>query len=106
MKRKIEFIQIEPRKIFDKAVHKRLRSGYIIYDYFRLIEVCHKLYGGTAEDARDWVEYNILGLNDGSETYFGVHYQDPEVYHEVAPKVAKKVRPKMVRKVGKKKPRR
>ena len=102
MKKKPNFIQIEPVKLFDKAIHKRLPSGYIIYDYWKLIKICHKLYGGTTEDARDWVEYNILGLNDSEETYFGVHYLDVEVCH----KVGGRVRPKMIRKVGKKKPRR
>jgi hypothetical protein len=70
----MSFIRIEPRKDFDKAIHKQNREGYITYDYWKLVEVCMRLHKEPMEDAIEWVEYNILGLNDSVETYFGVHY--------------------------------
>jgi hypothetical protein len=90
-----DYIRIEPAKHFDKAIHRQRRDGYITYDYWKLVEVCMRLHDESMEDAIEWVEYNILGLNDSVETYFGVHY--PEVGLPV------KVRRKVRRKVGKRK---
>lgn len=90
------YIRIEPAKEYDKAIHKVRKDGYIIYDYWELVRVCMRLHNESIDDAIEWVEYNILGLNDSMDTYFGVWYEDPEV----ALKEATKVR-KVCRKVGK-----
>lgn len=84
------YIRIEPAKEYDKAIHKVRKDGYIIYDYWKLVEVCMRLHDESIEDAIEWVEYNILGLNDSEETYFGVWYEDPEVVLKKATKVRRK----------------
>ena len=81
-----KYIRIEPAEEYDKAIHRQQRDGYIIYDYWKLVEVCMRLHAESMDDAIEWVEYNILGLNDSDETYFGVHY--PEIG---MPKVRRKV---------------
>lgn len=85
------YIRIEPAKEYDKAIHKQRRDGYITYDYWELVRVCMRLHGESIEDAIEWVEYNILGLNDSEETYFGVWYEDPETPSKVRRKVRRKV---------------
>lgn len=77
------YIRIEPAKEYDKAIHKVRKDGYIIYDYWELVRVCMRLHNESIEDAIEWVEYNILGLNDSIETYFGVWYEDLEVRRKV-----------------------
>ena len=68
------YIRIEPRKQYDKAIVKEFKSGKLVYCYWKLIDITKKLYGGTKDDAAEWVDYNILGLNDSSESYFKVDY--------------------------------
>lgn len=105
----MSYIRIEPRQHFDKAIHKERKDGYIIYDYWSMVRVCERLYDLNTEDAIEWVEYNILGLNDSIDTYFGVWYEDVDAPAKVRRelKVRAKVRAKVrkvgrVRKVGKK----
>jgi hypothetical protein len=50
------------------------------------------IYEFSLDDAIEWTEYNILGLNDGEESLFGVHYIDPEVGLKKTAKVRRKVR--------------
>jgi|Laugrespbdmm15sn_2_1035079.scaffolds.fasta_scaffold56553_2 hypothetical protein len=95
----MSYIRIEPHKQFKKAIHKVRRDGYITYNYWGLVEVCMQLHSESLEDAREWVEYNILGLNDSNESQFGVRYADPEAPSKVRPKVRPKVG-KVRRKVG------
>ena len=91
-----QYIRIEPAKHFDKAIHKVRKDGYITYEYWELVRVCMHLYAFSLDDAIEWTEYNILGLNDGEESLFGVWYEDPEVALKKATKVGK-----VRRKVGK-----
>lgn len=85
----MSYIRIEPHAQFKKAIHKVRKDGYITYNYWGLVEVCEDLYDMTQEDATEWVEYNILGLNDGLQTMFGVRYVHPS---EERRKVRRKVR--------------
>ena len=87
----MSYIRIEPHRSFKKAIHKVRKDGYIIYDYWKLVEVCMLLHDESMEDAIEWVEYNILGLNDSEETYFGVWYEDPDKVRKVRRKVGKGV---------------
>lgn len=83
------YIRIEPHSEYKRAVVKTDKDGYITYSYFKLIEVCMELQKFDADDAQEWVEYNILGLNDSRESLFGVVYEEPEVRHKVRRKVRK-----------------
>lgn len=87
-----DYIRIEPAKEYDKAIYRQRRDGYITYDYWKLVEVCMRLHAETMEDAIEWVEYNILGLNDSEESYFGVRYADPETPSKVRRKVGRRKR--------------
>lgn len=80
MARNPNAIRIEPRKAYDKAVLGKTKDGRLIYSYWRLIEVTLNLYfdGRTQQDMDDaveWVDYNICGLNDGKETQFKLSYR-------------------------------
>ena len=86
----MSFIRIEPAKHYDYAIHKVRKDGYITYDYWKLVEVCMLLHDESMEDAIEWVEYNILGLNDSVETYFGVWYEEPVEVRKVGRKVGKR----------------
>lgn len=55
-------IQLEPRKAFKKAIVKTDRNGFITYNYFKLIEVCMSLNNWNDEEAKEWVDYNIVCL--------------------------------------------
>jgi hypothetical protein len=48
-----------------------------------MVKVCEKLYEMNTEDAIEWVEHNILGLNDSNEGMFGVRYASPRVRRKV-----------------------
>lgn len=55
-------IKLEPHARFKRAIQSVRPSGRLVYNYWRLIEVCQDLYKMTPEDATEWVEYNICGL--------------------------------------------
>lgn len=87
----MSYIRIEPHTQFKKAIHKVRKDGYITYNYWGMVDVCERLYDITKEDAREWVDYNILGLNDDKQGLFGVRYADPEAKPKVRRKVGKGV---------------
>lgn len=78
-------IRIEPRKKYDKAILGRTKDGRLIYSYYRLVEVTidimyaknDSLYltEDETDQAVEWVDYNILGLNDSKETQFKLSYR-------------------------------
>lgn len=55
-------IKLEPHSRFKRAIQAILPGGRLVYNYWRLIEVCQDLYEMTEEDAAEWVDYNICGL--------------------------------------------
>lgn len=83
----MSYIRIEPHRSFKKAIHKVRKDGYITYNYWGLVEVCEHIYEMNQEDAIEWVEYNILGLNDSVESLFRVRYENPEAPSKVRRKV-------------------
>jgi hypothetical protein len=74
-------IKLEPHKEFKKAIVRRSKKGRITYNYYALIEVCEKIYELSAEDAVEWVDYNILGL---APMGFGVDYKQDWITAGVA----------------------
>jgi hypothetical protein len=78
-------IRIEPRKDYDKALLGRTKDGRLIYSYWKLVEVTidilykknksEYLSEEETDEAVEWVEYNILGLNDSKESQFKVSYR-------------------------------
>ena len=55
-------IKLEPHAKFKQAIQAVRPDGRLVYNYWRLIEVCEDLYEMTREDAVEWVDYNIAGL--------------------------------------------
>jgi hypothetical protein len=69
------FIRLEPKNFYDQAIVRKLKSGKLVYSYYKLIKITMKYYSLSADDAEQWVDYNILGLNDGSNSFFGICYK-------------------------------
>ena len=69
-----EYIRLEPRKEFDKAIVRKSKDGCLTYNYFLLIEVCMEMNDWDDEEAADWVEYNIVGLAING---FKISYAEP-----------------------------
>lgn len=71
-----QFIRIEPRKSYDKAIVRQLKSGKLVYSYYKLIKITMKEYTISEEDAEQWVDFHIIGgLNDCSHSLFGICYK-------------------------------
>jgi hypothetical protein len=68
-------IRIEPRLEYDKAILKTCADGTLVYSYYRLVKVTMKINEFSAEDATEWVDYNICQLDDGTGRYFKLSYR-------------------------------
>lgn len=67
------FIRIEPRKSYDKAIVRKLKSGKLVYSFNKLVKVTMEEYSISKEDAEEWVDFHIIGgLNDCSHSFFGI----------------------------------
>lgn len=55
-------IQIEPHGTFKNSIVGLNKKGQYIYDYDKLVQACMDLYGFEVDDAVEWVDYNIVGL--------------------------------------------
>ena len=55
-------IKLEPHSAFKAAIQAVRPDGRLVYNYWRLIEACERLYGFSEQDAAEWVDYNIVGL--------------------------------------------
>ena len=66
-----KFTRLEPSWAYDQAIHKTLKSGQLVYDYEKLIQVTQELHQFTLDDAIDWVEFNICGMS--SQATFLIH---------------------------------
>jgi hypothetical protein len=67
-------IKLEPHTAFKKAIVKTDDKGYITYNYFKLIDVCMKLYEWDEDTAQEWVDYNIVNL---AVNGFKISYASP-----------------------------
>lgn len=56
-----EAIQFEN---LDYAIVGTTHEGYFVYDYDRMIE-CFVEDGMTLEDAIEWIDFNVIGINAG-----------------------------------------
>jgi hypothetical protein len=48
----------------DYAIVGTTHEGYFVYDHDRMIE-CFVEDGMTVDDAIEWIEYNVVGINAG-----------------------------------------
>ena len=75
MRKNSKAIRIEPRLEYDKAVLKKSPDGTLVYSYYRLIKVTMAINDFSVEDAKEWVDYNICQLDDGTGRYFKLSYR-------------------------------
>ena len=75
-------IKLEPHKEFSKAIQRVKPSGRLVYNYWKLIEVCQDLYDLSREDAIEWTDFNILGLEPMG---MDVSYAEPDGRWKPAP---------------------
>ena len=58
----------EPKRIYNKAIISRLKDGRNVYSYGQLIDLTMKHFClGNEDDARDWVDYNMLPSGDSKK---------------------------------------
>jgi hypothetical protein len=70
------FIRIEPRKSYDKAIVRKLKSGKLVYSFNKLVQITMDEYSISNEDAKEWVDFHIIaGLNNSSYSFFGICYR-------------------------------
>jgi hypothetical protein len=73
-------IRIEPSEIYDQAIVKKAKDGGLTYSYYRLVDCVMEEWGLTEvdrEQAKEWVDYNILGLmcnGDGFKVSYATRY--------------------------------
>jgi hypothetical protein len=58
-------ILLEPRDMYDHAVHGYSLEGRVIYSYLEIINSLTSDDGMTEEDAREHFDYNIRGTFEG-----------------------------------------
>jgi hypothetical protein len=56
-------VLLEPRDALDKAI-VRLKRGLPVYSYWLCIGALMEYYEWTQDDAMDWVDFNILSIED------------------------------------------
>lgn len=67
-------IRLEPRKIYDKSIISVSSSGVATYSYWLLVECAAEQCEVDVPDAMDWVDFNIVGLQAGSDDRFKIDY--------------------------------
>lgn len=67
-------IRLEPSNAYNRAIIGVTKDGFIRYSYWKLIEVTSELYNISDDEARDWVDYNTLGINY-EQSCFKVSYR-------------------------------
>lgn len=78
-------IKLEPHARFKRAIQAVRPSGRLVYNYWKLIEVCQDLYDLSREDAIEWTDFNILGLEPMG---MDVSYAEPDGRWKPAPTTA------------------
>ena len=60
----------------------RVSSDYCVYSYEKLVDHFHKHGSMTFEEARDWVDFNILGVSIPNWPYIALDDEDAEETEE------------------------
>lgn len=71
MKKQKTHIRLEPRKIYDKAIIRKSKSGKLTYSYEKLVELVRGHLKLSEDDATDWVDYN-MGSFDTDDRDWGL----------------------------------
>ena len=70
----LEPIRLEPRLIYDRAITHVSDKNVATYSYWLLVECAAEQCKADVPDAMDWVDFNIVGLQAGSDDRFKIDY--------------------------------
>jgi hypothetical protein len=70
----LEPIRLEPKLIYDRAITHVSDKNVATYSYWLLVECAAEQCEVDVPDAMDWVDFNIVGLQAGSDDRFKIDY--------------------------------
>jgi hypothetical protein len=70
----LEPIRLEPRLTYDRAITHVSDKNVATYSYWLLVECAAEQCEVDVPDAMDWVDFNIVGLQAGSDDRFKIDY--------------------------------
>jgi len=85
-------IRIEPSEWFDDAIVGTSKDGFLIYSYYRLIDVHMRYMNDSEEDSAEWIEYNVIGLTCSNAPTFKISYAARYQWKEYKPSCLKRLR--------------
>ena len=85
-------IRIEPKEWYDDALIGVTEDGFLIYSYFRLIQVHIRYMDESEENSKEWIDIEVLGLTCDSSPRFKVSYGRKYIWKEYKPSCLKRLR--------------
>jgi len=85
-------IRIEPGEWFDDAIVGTSKDGFLIYSYYRLVQVHMRYMNESEEDSTEWIDYNVMGLTCDSNPVFKVSMARKYIWKEYKPSCLKRLR--------------
>jgi hypothetical protein len=85
-------IRIEPGEWFNDAIIGTTTDRFLIYSYYRLVQVHMRYMNETEEDSRDWIDINCMGLTCDSHQRFKVSFARKYIWKEYKPSCLKGLR--------------
>lgn len=85
-------IRIEPGEWFDDAIIGTTKDGFLIYSYYRLVQVHMRYMNESEEDSAEWIDYNVMGLTCDSNPVFKVSMARKYIWKEYKPSCLKRLR--------------
>lgn len=67
-------IRLEPRSMYDRAITHVSDKNIATYSYWLLVECAAEQCEVDVPDAMEWVDFNIVGLQAGSDDRFKIDY--------------------------------
>jgi hypothetical protein len=85
-------IRIEPGEWFDDAIVGISEDGFLIYSYYRLIQVHMRFMNETEDESKEWIDIECMGLTCDSSPRFKVSFNRKYVWKEYKPSFLKRLR--------------
>ena len=85
-------IRIEPAEWFDDAIIGTSKDGFLIYSYYRLVQVHMRYMNESEDDSAEWIDYNVLGLTCDLHPVFKVSMARKYIWKEYVPSFLKRLR--------------
>jgi len=87
-----EAIRIEPNEWFNDAIVGITKDGFLIYSYYRLVQVHMRYMNESESESKESIDYNILGLINESNPSFKVTKSRKYIWKEYKPSFLKRLR--------------